>query len=272
MTKAALHRPSLTQRLIRWAGSFEDGAILRAAFFAMLSGTLAVLYVDYRELTVAETTGGLVAPSQPVLPAFDPDSPAIGPSPTVTTDFETLKRPLTVALTAGGVLELTGTIDVGSAARFAVEVAARGEYVKTVALNSPGGSVDDALAIGALIRERGFATSVASGALCASSCPLVFAGGAERLAAEGAAIGVHQIYATVPPGSLTTGPRAAGDAMSDTQKTTAVITRHLAAMGVDPALWLHALETPPDRLYYLAPEELRTLRLVTETGTATAEL
>ena len=35
-------------------------------------------------------------------------------------------------------------------------------------------------------------------------------------------------------------------------------------MGVDPALWLHALETPPDRLYYLSPEELTTYKLVTE--------
>ncbi len=268
MTNAALHRPSLTQRFIRWIASFEDGAILRAAFFVMLSGTLAVLYIDYRELSVAETTGGLIAPNQPVLPAFDPDSPTTGPGPAVTTDFETLKRPLSIALTTGGVLDLTGTIDVGSAARFAAEVGARGDYVKTVALNSPGGSVDDALAIGALIRERGFATSVASGALCASSCPLVFAGGAERQAAEGAAIGVHQIYATVPAGALPTEVRAAGDAMSDAQKTTAVITRHFAAMGVDPALWLHALETPPDRLYYLSSEELRALRLVTETETA----
>jgi hypothetical protein len=137
-----------------------------------------------------------------------------------------------------------------------------------VALNSPGGSVDDALAIGALIREQGLATSVAAGALCASSCPLVLSGGAERRAAEGAAVGVHQIYATVAPGALPTGLRAAGEAMSDAQKTTAVITRHLSAMGVDPALWLHALETPPDRLYYLTPEEMTALRLVTVAATA----
>jgi len=263
MTAVAGHAQSAAVRLLRWAGGFEDGAILRAAFFAMLSGTLAVLYVDYRELSVAETTG-LVAPSQPVLPAFDPNSPSVAPGPEITADFETLRQPLSIALNTGGVLNLTGTIDVGAAARFAAEVAARGEYVATVALNSPGGSVDDALAIGALIREKGFATSVAAGALCASSCPLVLAGGAARQAAEGAAIGVHQIYATARPGGLPTGINAAGDAMSDAQKTTAVITRHLSAMGVDPALWLHALETPPDRLYYLSPEEMATLQLVTE--------
>jgi hypothetical protein len=57
--------------------------------------------------------------------------------------------------------------------------------------------------------------------------------------------------------------------MSEAQKTTAVITRHLTTLGVDPALWLHALETPPDRLYYLSPDELTTYKLVTDLETAT---
>jgi hypothetical protein len=35
-------------------------------------------------------------------------------------------------------------------------------------------------------------------------------------------------------------------------------------MGVDPALWLHALDTPPQALYYLSPEELADYRLVTK--------
>jgi hypothetical protein len=36
-------------------------------------------------------------------------------------------------------------------------------------------------------------------------------------------------------------------------------------MGVDPALWLHAMETPPGRLYYLTSEEQQRYRLVTAT-------
>lgn len=63
--------------------------------------------------------------------------------------------------------------------------------------------------------------------------------------------------------ALPTGARAAGEAMSDAQQTTAAITRHLSTMGVDPALWLHALETPPDKLYYLSAEELTGLKLAT---------
>ena len=169
---AAAKRPRLIDRI----GSISDGAILRTAFYALLAGTLTVLYIDYTELSEADPAA-LLGPMQPVLPAFDPTSPETGPGPAVTTDNETLKQPLTIALVGGGVLRLQGTIDPGSAERFATEVEARGEYVKTVSFDSPGGSVQDAMAIGALILVRGFATEVAAGALCASSCPLAFAGG-----------------------------------------------------------------------------------------------
>jgi hypothetical protein len=174
-----------------------------------------------------------------------------------------LRQPLNVKLGSGGVLEVTGTIDIGSAERFRTEVEGYREYIKSVALDSPGGSVNDALAMGKLIRESGFATSVAAGALCASSCPLIFAGGKQRLATAKSAIGVHQIYATVTADSLPAGLRAAGDAMSDAQKTTATITRYLTDSGIDPALWLHALETPPNRLYYLDAGELTKYKLAT---------
>ena len=89
----------------------------------------------------------------------------------------------------------TGTITPGISEAFAAEVAKRGDYIKTVVLNSPGGSVTDALAMGRLIREKNFATEVEAGKYCASSCPLVFAGGVERRAGDKAAIGVHQVAA-----------------------------------------------------------------------------
>jgi hypothetical protein len=59
-------------------------------------------------------------------------------------------------------------------------------------------------------------------------------------------------------------PCVAGTAMSDAQTTTADIIAHLTKTGVDPALWLHALQTPPDRLYYFSAEEMTRLKLVTE--------
>src|SRR5690606_7736305 len=98
---------------------------------------------------------------------------------------------------------------------------------------------------------------------CASSCPLAFAGGTTREADAAAAIGVHQIYAAAREGALPLGAQATGHAMSEAQMTTAAISRHLDAMDVDAASGLHALETPPDRLYYLPPAEMTAYRLVT---------
>lgn len=251
------------RRWVQRVADLDDGNILRVAFFALLIGTASVLYVDYRELTENEGAA-LAVPAQPILPPFNPDGPSDGANPTVTTSPERLEQPLEIALGTGGELHLTGSIDVGSAERFAAEIAARGEYVQTVVLDSPGGSVMDALAIGSLIHDNGLATKVAAGSLCASSCPIVFASGATRIASPEAAIGVHQIYAAALSGDQQNALRVAGTAMSGAQTATAEIISHLTKTGVDPALWLHALETPPDRLYYFTTEEMTRLRLVTE--------
>lgn len=48
--------------------------------------------------------------------------------------------------------------------RLAEELETRGEYVATVSLNSPGGSVEDAMTMGKLLRENDVSTEVADGA------------------------------------------------------------------------------------------------------------
>jgi hypothetical protein len=250
------------RRFIRRWAAIDDGNILRVAFFALLFGTASVLYVDFRELSES-SRNAFVGPAQPILPPAT-GQPATGPVPNVTTSPDLLDEPLAIELATGGRLELTGTIDPGSAERFAAEIAARGEYVETVVLDSPGGSVVDALAMGSLIHEEGLATEVPAGSLCASSCPLVFAGGARRIATPDSAIGVHQVYAAAISGGPLSAMNAFGIAMSDAQTTTADIIDHLTLTGVDPALWLHALQTPPDQLYYFNAEEMTRLKLVTE--------
>ena len=260
---------SLSRRIINWAAAFEDGAILRAAFFGLLTATAVILYLDYSEMAAQQPDAALTSPElMPILPEFDPANPAGTPGPEVMTPVKLLQQPVVIKLTPGGVLIFTGTIDPGSSERFAQQVTDYGDYIKSVALDSPGGSVIDALAIGKLIRDKGFTTSVARGALCASSCPLVFAGGKERLANEGSAIGVHQIYAATAAGqSITSRLAAAGNAMSDAQTLTAEISRYLSAMGIAPEVWLRALETPPNRLTYFNARELVALKLVTRLTT-----
>lgn len=251
--------------VMRYLSRFDDGEVVRWAFRGMLLGAVGVLALDLRDLSRENgwwtpEAALPVAPAEPILPPVIETNAPIPPDDPrrfVTTGEETLGRPITFSLGSGGVLEATGSIDPGSAARFAAEIEARGEYVKTVLLNSPGGSLDDAMTMAKLIRERGMATEVPDGALCASSCPLLLAGGLMRTVGAKAAVGVHQFYAAA---QTTTAP---AQAMADAQMTTARISRHLIDMGIDSALWLHALDTPPQALYYFSPEELAKYRLVT---------
>lgn len=243
-------------------GAVADGVILRGAFFVMLIGTGAVLTLDYLALNAEAPVPDPANIADPVLPAVerpevDPSDPAFRPREVITTPQERLKAPLSITLGPDGVLSLVGTVGPDAAARFDAELDQRGAYIETVALNSPGGTVDGALAIAAAIRDRGYATTVGAGAICASSCPLILAAGTSRTVDPAASVGVHQIYA----GASEMAEIAPPQAMSDAQTLSARITRHLMDMDVDPALWIHALETPPDKLYYFTREELIRYRL-----------
>ncbi len=256
--------PRRSNWIVRYGSRFDDGEIVRWAFRGMLVATIIVLGLDLRDLGAANgwflTSVETPMTTQPVLPpAVEIDSPegVNDPRPFVTTDDGQLGQPMVFLLESGGRLKAEGTIDPGSVDRLAAEITARGEYVKTVSLNSPGGALEDAMAMARLLRERGLDTEIADGALCASSCPLVFAGGKHRAVAEKAAVGVHQFYAA---SETNAGPE---QVMADAQVTTARISRHLASMDVDPALWLHALDTPPRALYYFTPDEMARYRLVT---------
>lgn len=250
----------------------DEAGLVRWAFFLLLLGTFVVLTLDFR--TIVERNGGFWAPETsqtavtvPVLPpAIESDDTAAAetrdPRDFLTTDPAALRDAMRFTLLPGGILQASGSIDQGAAARFEQELIERGEYVRTVTLDSPGGSLDDAMAMSKMIRDKGLMTEVRDGALCASSCPLVLAGGTERRVADKAAVGLHQFYA------VTRGQVGPEQAMADAQMTTARITRHLIEMGVDGALWLHALDTPPRKLYYLSASELSQYRLVTDDRTA----
>lgn len=258
--QAASEKPSLLSRI----GSYlDDGTIMRTAFYGLAVGVGITLFLDYREMMKADETAPVVTPRRdnPVLPAFTPQTDGeerlLTPAPIIDTPSETLNEPMSINLESGGILRMTGFIDVGTAALFEKKIEGISEYVKTVELNSPGGSVFDALAISSKIREFGWNTQVSKGALCASSCPIIFSGGAKRIAKEGSGIGVHQFF------SFGEDTRSASEAISGTQSTTARITRHLEMMEVDPQLWVHALETPPQQLYYFSQDELKDYKLVT---------
>jgi hypothetical protein len=263
------------QRFKVWRSDHPDECILRWLFRSVVTVTMAVLALD-----LAGMNGLLNNPEMAGAPAeVTRDSPAMD-LPTIMPSVlppwlpgsdkrlmplpqpdGAMARPMTFELVAGGKLMATGTITPGISEAFAAEVSKRSDYIRTVVLNSPGGSVTDALAMGRLIRERKFATEVEAGRYCASSCPLVFAGGIERRAGDKAAIGVHQVAAL---GSVQAGlPR---NEMSVAQNISARCQRYLGDMGVNLQVWVHAMETPHDRLFIFKADELKSLNIVTAAG------
>ncbi len=260
----------MRQTAERWVTACSDEVLLRWLLRGMIAATIAVLALDFGEKYLApEQTSAALPGVSPAQAAPNTATPSLLPSlrragdprraPLRNADAQ-LKARMSFELVGDGRLIATGTIEPGTAAAFKAEIEKRGAYVKTVVLHSPGGSVQDALVMGRLIRDKKFATEVESGRYCASSCPLVFAAGIERRAGEKAAIGVHQVAAAAG--------NAPGDEMAQTQRITAQCQRYLADMGVDLQVWVHAMETPKDELFTFKPDELLALKLATATSAA----
>jgi hypothetical protein len=255
----------LRERAKNWLAAHPDDHILNWLFSLLIVATISVVGLDYYQMLAGDPDGeasisspATSEPSPSILPTFMPgkERRIAMPKPN-----GKLSEKMTLELMGDGKLYATGMIYIGAIEAFKAEVEKRGSYVKMVVLNSTGGSVRDALAIGRLIREKKFATAVENGGYCASSCPLVFAGGVERRAGDKAVIGVHQAFSPGDPGF--DGARG----MAEAQKISAECQKYLAEMGVDLQLWVHAMETPKDQLYFLKPDELISLKLATERGT-----
>lgn len=240
----------------RYLDRLEDGAPARGLLWAVLFGCLFVFGMELHDVVDAGRQPAVVT-VEPTVIRHEAVPGSGEPRPAPRDRDGGLRQPIVFTLEPDGVLSATGTIDQGAAGRLASELKLRGDDVRTVSLNSPGGSLDDAILMARLIRKHGLATEVEDGALCASSCPLLLAGGADRSAGAKAVIGVHQFYAST---DLSEDP---ADVMADAQLTTARIVRHLQEMGVDPALWFNALATPPQSLYYLSRQEMTDYRLLT---------
>jgi hypothetical protein len=263
---------ALRERAERWLNDRPDDSVLQWLFRVMLTVTVAVLVLDFVDLNarVAEQAAASPGSAPAIVPEDAPIKTLIRTGPSRRDADERrapLRRPdaklaaaMTFDLASDGRLLATGTIQPGTAKAFAGEIEKRGSYVKTVVLHSSGGSVTDALEMGRLIRKRGFTTEVEDGHYCASSCPLVFAGGVERRAGEKSAIGVHQVTAVGVDGATP------ANGMESVQRISAECQRYLRDMGIDQLVWIHAMETPKDELFYFKPAELLSLKLATPRG------
>jgi len=159
---------------------------------------------------------------------------------------------------SGETLILTGQIAQGDADRFADYLTTNAAMPGYIRLNSPGGSVQDALVIGRQLREAGADTLMGAGDICLSACPYILASGLSRNIHDDAQVGVHQHYFG------TNSALPAFLAVEDIQRGQGEVMAYLNDMGVDPLIMRHALVTPPDEIYVLLPEQLTQYNMDTE--------
>ncbi|MCR9273708.1 MULTISPECIES: COG3904 family protein [Mameliella] len=137
-------------------------------------------------------------------------------------------------------------------------------------LDSPGGNLGAAIALGRLFREKGIRTTVGrsapmpdmpqydqriDGGTCESACVFALIGGTSRQADSGE-LGVHQFHS--PDGSNI--PTAA------TQQIMGQLVLYLIEMGVSAELLTLASKIPGDQMHYLSEPELARLGISTESS------
>jgi len=158
----------------------------------------------------------------------------------------------------------------------------------TVVLNSDGGSVHGAIALGRELRNLKLATTVGSlvdlpadgpdqpramlspRADCESMCAFVLLGGVQRSVPAESRVMVHQIWL----GDRREDPTAAGYSAEDlvlVQRDIGRLARYTADMGASADLLEVALRIPPwEPMHALTRDELRLTRLTTEDANAPA--
>ncbi|MFD2738429.1 hypothetical protein ACFSUD_02495 [Sulfitobacter aestuarii] len=240
----------------------------RSLVSRVLSGVLILQLLLGLLLFWGDLRSGLRLPSfapkapsltEPVRPGdqtrrFDPDRASPGGRPMPETPLP--DRLILTSLEAGASALLEGTIAGGDAERIIKQFDALQSPPKTLLINSPGGSVQDALTLGRHLREAGVDTALRENDICYSACPYLLAAGVGREVPESASVGVHQHYF----GENTLLP--AFVAVADIQRGQGEVMGYLEEMGIDLRLMRHALMTPPEQIYLLLPEELRAYRLI----------
>lgn len=225
-----------------------------------IGGLLVMGDINGSALSLPRFTPDAPRLTQPIRPGDqrriyrpDRDAPQVRPA----RDAGTLPDRLTLSLEQGQ-YRLEGAIGAGDAPRIITQMDQSDPVVTDLIIQSPGGSVHDALALGRYLRSSGITTRILSGEICYSACPYLFAGGTDRLVAAAASVGVHQHdfdKNTYLPAFV---------AIEDIQRGQGEVMSYLNEMGVDPLIMQHALATPASEIYVLLPEQIETYRLSTE--------
>jgi len=172
----------------------------------------------------------------------------------------------------GRSLIMRGEIARGDADRVERLLRASGPIV-AVRLDSTGGNLAEAFAIGRLLRRGRIAAEIGDGAVCASACVYVLAGAPRRHVAQGGRVGVH-MFASAHDGDVLAmiarlvrehGREGAAIVARRLEQRSAAMASEVAGyleeMSVPLGLMIPTLATPPDKVRWLTRREMRAFGL-----------
>ena len=119
--------------------------------------------------------------------------------------------------------------------------------VVAIRLNSLGGLILEGVKLADMVRDSKISTSIVGSAKCASICFIIFAAGREKYANYATSVGVHG---------------ASNESGQETLQSNAV-TMSMALIaeefGVPSRIIEKMVATPPDKLAWLTPDDLRSM-------------
>ncbi|MGC2777812.1 MAG: hypothetical protein WA418_19475 [Bradyrhizobium sp.] len=188
-----------------------------------------------------------------------------------------------------------GKIDGGAAARFRKFMKQIGDRKLPIYFNSPGGNLEQALAIGTMLRERKAAVRVGRttlrecgfepqegevctklklsarelhgevwtrGAVCNSACPYIILGGTAREIAPDATLAVHSPRVILNfTGGVPTREMRAQALQQAMARSDRMVLDHITKLGADPALLTAARSVPFESMRILTREEIARFAL-----------
>jgi hypothetical protein len=146
------------------------------------------------------------------------------------------------------IIHVRGEITKGDVARFPKWVTdniKNGDKITGVSLDSPGGSVQEALLFAEGIKKTGVPTLVGSGDKCVSACFLIFAAGKRRFSSKEAHIGVHSLVV-----------KGEGENLDAKGSTLDLARTATEKFSIPPSIIGRMVATPPDKVYWLNRSDL----------------
>jgi len=126
----------------------------------------------------------------------------------------------------------------------------------SISLNSNGGDVDAAIAIGRMLRRYGVKTYVRPDSQCLSSCVFIFMAGLERVSTRQNLIGIHRPFFADLNSQI-----SLNEIQNIRRKRIEIIKNYMNEMDIPLSLLDLMLTIPPSEIKLLTYEDMETYRL-----------